>query len=306
MTAPVFEPVPLPGADAAGIAAWVFSPAMAALLAAFSAPPLPSSLDAALAALDNFSAARWDFRGGKERHQARQENFAPNLDALIRSAAGALGLLGRQVPASSSYDQLLILGGGVRTMVARATFAASLDVSVGGIAGLGSTRLLEGQAEVAAGLGLRPCPTEGDAVDESLRRAYSLASVPSEHAGDGWWLRSYLDAPVPVHVLAAPSRRPGQRANTADSLIGWAELVVQEPRGARVLVVTTDLFVPFQHCDAVHVLGLGYGCTVDTVGFDSTVSPFIAPTRADALLQETRAAIRSLQALHRVLTRGLS
>jgi len=300
MTALLFAPVPLPAADATAIAAWVHSPALGALLEAFGAPALPPSLPAALETLDEFSARRWDYRGGRERDQARQETFTPELDALIRDAATALGLLGRQTPAASSYDQLLVLGGGVRTMAARASFAASLEASVGGVAGLGSTRPLP-EDGAAQELGLRDCPTEGDAVDEGLRRAYGLHGPPSEHAGDGWWLRSYLDAQVPVHVLAAPSRRLGQRADTADTLLGWADVVVQEPRGARLLVVTTDLYVPFQHADTVRVLGLGYGCTIDTVGFDSAASPVTPTPRTDALLQAIRSAICALCALHRAL-----
>jgi hypothetical protein len=59
-----------------------------------------------------------------------------------------------------------------------------------------------------------------------------------------------------------------------------------------VLVVTTDLFVPFQHCDAVRLLGLPYGCAVETVGFDTSTT-----VRTFELLQEVRSAIRSMRAL---------
>ena len=104
-----------------------------------------------------------------------------------------------------------------------------------------------------------------------------------------------------VHVLAAPSTRPGQRANTADTLTGWANLVRLPAAGTRILMVTTDIFVPFQHCDAVRLLGLRYGCEVETVGFDSTANRWVPPPSTAAVLQEVRSAIRSVQALHQAI-----
>jgi hypothetical protein len=305
----VFTGAPLPAYTpdrgragvADGIAAWLGSPALAALLEAFGhRPPAGGPLAERLAEVERFSE-RWDYRNGGERHQAVGEVFAPELDALIRSTTAALGLADCAVPPRTTYDHVLVLGGGVRTMVARANLAATVlrsGVRASTVAGLGSTRPLEGQAASAAELGLRPCPTEGDAVDEAIRREFGLGEPGGHRAGPGWWVRSYPDARPQVHVLAAPSTRPGQRANTADTFIGWAELLPGAPRDARLLMVTTDMFVPFQHCDAVRVLGLGYGAIVDTVGFATATSPWVAAARTFEVLQEVRSAIRSMQSLY--------
>jgi hypothetical protein len=65
-----------------------------------------------------------------------------------------------------------------------------------------------------------------------------------------------------------------------------------------VLLVTTDLYVPYQHCDAVRVLGLGHGYGVDTVGLDPARYPdLLVPTTTAKLLQEIRSAIRAMRAL---------
>jgi hypothetical protein len=88
-----------------------------------------------------------------------------------------------------------------------------------------------GPDEVTRELGLRPCPTEGDAVEEALRRRLGLAEPTGCRGGDGWWVREHADARPPVYVLAAPPTRPGMRANTADTFVGWAELL-QEVRSA--------------------------------------------------------------------------
>jgi hypothetical protein len=229
---------------AEGIAAWVDSDAMSALLADFGRGPLPvGPLGDRLAALEAISAECWDYRKGLERHQAVGEEFPADRAARIEAAAAALGLADRQTPAYESYDHVLVLGGGVRTMVARADLAATVlrrGVRASKVAGLGSVRPLENQAVIARDLGLPECPTEGDAVD---------------------------------------------------TLIGWAELVQPDPQGARLLLVTTDIFVPFQHCDALRLLTLPYGCVVDTIGFRTAPAPF-------QTLQEVRSAVRSMLALY--------
>jgi len=306
----IYPGAPLPGGDresvTAGIAAWLGSAAMTALFDAFG-HRLPSGgpLGDRLAEAERFSI-RWDYRNGLERHQAIGETFAPGLDALIRGTTAALGLADCATPATDRYDHVLVLGGGIRTMLARANLAATVlsrGVAASTVAGLGSTRPLEGQEEIARELGLRPCPTEGDAVDEALRHEFGLGEPTGVEGGDGWWIRHHADARPPVHVLAAPSTRPGQRANTADTFVGWAELLPGAARGARLLLVTTDMFVPFQHCDAVRVLGLGYGAVIETIGFATATSRWVRPSRTFEVLQEVRSAIRSMQLLHDALPR---
>lgn len=294
-----------PGGDrvgvAEGIAAWLGSVAMTTLLDAFGFRlPADGPLVDRLADAERFST-RWDYRAGLERQQAAGETFEPELDALIRATTAALGLADCATPAAQPYDHVLVLGGGVRTMLARADLAATVlreGIAVSTVAGLGSTRPLVGQEEVTRELGLRPCPTEGDAVEEALRREFRLGEPTGCRGGDDWWVREHADAQPPVYVLAAPSTRPGMRANTADTFVGWAQRLPGAVRGARLLLVTTDMFVPFQHCDAVRVLGLGYGAMVETIGFATATSRWVRPARAFEVLQEVRSAIRSMQLLY--------
>ncbi|MET0493376.1 MAG: hypothetical protein ABW000_09645 [Actinoplanes sp.] len=316
MTTGDFAPLPLPavgpGGDrtgtAAQIAAWTDSPALAALVAAFGGvPPRPGPAADRLAELDGFSAEHCDYRKGRERADTEGETFPPATDALIRAAVTALGLLGRQSPPGRAYDHLLVHGGGARTMVARAGLAAALlrdGVTAAVVTGLGSERVLPAQEPVARERGLPGgVYTEGDAADDGLRLAFGL-TAPAESrsgaspAGQRWWVRSYPGARPPVHILSAASTRPGLRANTADTLTGWAEFLPSGPAGCRLLMVTSDLFVPFQHCDAVRLLGLRYGCAVDTVGYPNPHA------RTWEYLQELRSAIHSMQGLERALSLG--
>lgn len=101
-------------------------------------------------------------------------------------------------------------------------------------------------------------------------------------------------AGVPVSVIAAASSTNG-RANTVDTYREWESTEVAD--GDRLLLVTTTYFVPFQHCDAIRVFGLGrHRCGIDTIG----VAPEYALTTTDHLM-EIRSAVRSMRALHTAL-----
>ncbi|WP_327006052.1 hypothetical protein OHA72_01400 [Dactylosporangium sp. NBC_01737] len=299
--------VPLPGEDGTslpdGMARWLTSPAMTTLLDAFGFPPLrPSSPLAENLAVAERCSERWDYRKGwLERHEAAGEDFPPALDALIRTTTTALGLVGRQQPSFTAYDHILVLGGGIRTMMARSSLTADIlhsGVQASTVAALSSMRPLQDHEETARILGLRPCPTEAEGADEALRSTFHLDVPCTTRTGPDWWVRSYPDARPQVHVLAVPSTRPGLRANTADGFTGWIQLAAPHPHRTRLLLVTTDLYVPFQHCNAVRLLGLPYGCTIDTVGFSMASSEYIAAARTFELLQEVRSTIHSMQALY--------
>ena len=308
-----FDPVPLPpGGDraaiAGGIDGWTASPALAAVLAEFGHQPVATgSLADRLADLDAFAAERWNYRKGLERHQAVGEDFPPGVDARLRDGLEALGFLGTRGPRSGSYDHVLVLGGGIRTMLARTGLAASVLIGVETmtVTGIGSVRELAGQEETARRFGLEPCATEGDAVDETLRQRFRLGRPADVRSGTNelgrpYWIRSYGAAPA-FHVLAAPATRPGQRANTADGFIGWATQVAPPLAGAALLLVTTDIFEPFLHCVALRTLAVPHGCRVETIGFDSRACEYIEPTKTFAILQEVRSAISSMRRLHHVL-----
>jgi hypothetical protein len=70
------------------------------------------------------------------------------------------------------------------------------------------------------------------------------------------------------------------------------------------LLVTSAIYVPFQHADAIRMLSVPLGAIVDTIGVDpKTVSEgplrqHFAPTN---YLQEVRSATRALRALDAAL-----
>ncbi|TQS41697.1 hypothetical protein [Cryptosporangium phraense] len=322
-----YAPVPLPveraarpdpDAILAGIDRWTASEPLHDLVRAFGGSLPDGSLDERLTFLEAFSLERWDSRKGGERWEAVRPDFAPHIDEVIRATSTALGLSLRAEPARGEYTHLLVLGGGVRTCVIRAEFAARIvdgGVRVRDVAGLGSFRpTRDDEKAQAARLGGYPCRSEHAAMDLALRLAFDLPpgsgvdeahGVPSDPGDevpmDAWLIRRYSSGDVPVQVLAAPSSEPSvRRANTADTLTFWGRQIVGLSPDDSVLIATSDVHVPFQHADAVRTLGLRFGCGVDTVGVDTGKASidWVAYTNDESqILQEVRSAVRSMALL---------
>lgn len=336
--APRYEPVPLPTGSAypaapaviAGVRRWATAPPMRDLVAAFGGTPPDLATGELLDWLDRFSAEHWDFRaraGGAERDAVTAPVFPERIAALVHHAATALGLVQPVCPPADRYQYLLILGGLARSCLDRAEYAAALVtgvagdvasavpvVAVGEVAALGSYRPLR-EVETSQLRLPAECRYEIDAMDFGVRSAFGLTgpdevrSSPGEVDHRSWSVRTYRPAGKPlVRVLAAPSTEPAtRRAHTMDTYHFLATQVRLTPAD-RVLIVTCPIYVPFQHCDAIRTLGLGYGCAVDTIGVDpARLSASGLPARiwsTDRYLQEIRSAIRSMRQLHASLNAG--
>lgn len=291
-------PVCEPGgpAPSSSLTAWVTSPELAELVELFGGVA-PSSFDEAA----QFSQV-WDFRGGtKERFDTDRVYYDTELDARIRTLIRRLGL-GGAPPARRTYDHVVVLGGGIRVSLGRIQYAARLladGVACRTLAGLGSLRHRDDREHrEGLRLGLDPFETEADIMAVGLRKFLTLQPA-SFRAGDGWWHRAWTSSSGPdVHVLAAASSRPGMRANTADTLLGWAEHIGAPTPADRLLVVTNDPYVRHQHCDAVRLLGLRYGCGIETVSYDdATAKEWGRELATTELLQEVRSSILAMRNL---------
>jgi hypothetical protein len=285
---------------------WVRSDAIAALVTVFGGEPPTGSPDEAMAQLVAFSAV-WDERRGLERSEIRSQAYAADIGQLVDRAMPALGLGGRTHPPSDGYDHVLVLGGGPRTALARPDHAARLladGVRTRSIAALSSLRPL-GESEVgfADGHGMPGLTVEAEAMAAGIAKTFGAPNGAGWRSGTTpsgaeWRTLCYQAGPHDIAVVAAPALDTARRANTGDAFVGWAELVHRPQPDERILVVTTDLFVPFQHADAVRCLGLPYRCGIDTVGLDAATYPqWVRQNTHTTLLQEVRSAVLALNNL---------
>jgi hypothetical protein len=311
-----FQPVALPHWPPGGTAArnvrsdidrWVRSEAMGALVRCFGGAPPTGTADEAIAHLVEFSSV-WDYRrGGRERGDILAIDYAEEIDELVCQAAKALGLSGRHHPSNDTYQHVLVLGGGPRTALARPHYAAELlrgAVESEHVSALSSLRRMsEAEITFALSQGMTDVSVEAEVMAAGMMRAFGIDSAPVRRVGRTsvgtcWWTLEFTATGRTVTVIAAPSSDPGRRANTADTLTGWADLVSTPRRGDHLLVVTTDLFVPFQHADAIRLLGLRFGCGVDTVGLDALkYGTWLRANTHTAILQEVRSAVLAMNRL---------
>jgi hypothetical protein len=248
-------------------------------------------------------------------------------EAVILAAAAALGLVTSGRP-GGRYDHVVVLSGAVRGCVNRATHAARLladGVGTDSVVALGAHRPLGApEREQAVALGLGEVDSESGLVLASMRQAFGLGepdrlveSAPdtgtenerlARSARHTWHGAHRARPPGPstpatrtpsIEVVTVPSERAaeGLRANTATQLRHWAPRAGLGP-GHRVLLVTTQIYVPYQHLVGIDTLALATGCAVDTCGVDAATG--VTPTRTFTgtdYLQELRSALLAARSL---------
>jgi hypothetical protein len=293
---------------------WAQSPALAALVHAFGGCEEDDDARVWLGRLEEFSE-RWDFRGGEERNLVAPTEFSAALTEQIFASAEALGLRGANAPVRSHYREVVILGGLVRACLTRPRHAANLladgSVAVDGVVAIGGFRPLRGnEVELAARFISEEVADEFEAMDAGVRAAFALEGrlderrQDSDEVGGSWAVREYrTSGELPVRVVAAPSSMPGvRRANTPDTYewlareSGWVE------PGDSLLLVTTDIYRPFQRADALRLLTLPHHIDIDLVGippgFGFGDDRLVRPFEPHHYLQEIRSTIRSMRMLY--------
>lgn len=263
-------------------------------------------------------AEGWDFRSGRERADI---TAAPAVlagqaldEAEVGALATALGLGATPLPVGP-FSHAVVLGGTARACWNRTQLAADLVDSLGisSVVALTAERPLspaEQTAGVELGLGalhvereaataalVARFPPDGpDELDEG-RVVGGAAGADDEEEADRrrrWSHRSWRSGGRALEVVSAPSADPVvRRANTEDQLRFWAERVGLDA-GDRLLLVTTEHYVPYQQLVAMRALGRSIGCGLQTVG-----TPWVSsgPHRAAGYLQELRSALLAAAAL---------
>jgi len=331
-----FDPVTVPGADGSlersallqAVAAWVDSAPMRALLDRFGGPRPDGDLTTRLATLERFTSSAWDFRRSSdgmsvERNQVHLDTISdPDTETLVRSAATALGLVTPRPPAHDSYDYLVILGGLVRANLWRSEHASYLlrsgGVKASKVVALTANRPLAANPDdverdefsLLDRLGLAPHQLESEVMEEALCRAFNLERLVDRVADrDDVPLAGRRrvasatneDSTDVVLVVAPPAdASSGRRADTAATYRFWAGEVDHIRSGARLLVVTSCIYVPYHALIALQHVGVPFGATVETVGYDdSVVDVTAAPQtfRAVNYLQEIRSTLRAAATL---------
>lgn len=306
-----------PAALDAALRGWATSEPVRALAAA-SGWRWPAERDT-LALLGRLAelSADWDFRRDRERNLIERApadvNGREMQDSLIIAAARALGLVDAVTVTGRRFSHMVVLSGLVSACVNRTHRAAELlrgGLAADAVVVLGAHRELGGaEPQQAADSGLGDLTDEAEVIVAATRKAFGLGrpqaqeSQPLADPGQpaafhAAWARYQWPS---VEVVIAPSGEPGRRrANTADQLRHWAG-----PAGIghehSLLIVTTQIYVPYQHLESLRTLGLERGCGVYSCGVDaaSALLPRTTPFGGRDYLQEIRSALRAAAGLLR-------
>jgi hypothetical protein len=246
--------------------------------------------------LTEFSNEYLNFRRGKERSQTAEVALTDEQDAAVRAFVGQFQMDRETYAQYGAYDVATVLGGradevdeqgvykmGVcrrRVQKLKDTLESGVRVPIAVL--VGSGRRLDAK-ERAANPGAQ---TEFDALAMAFEQEFGVNSNAAEitdyhdiqhlsHEPEAWRIR-YYDMQDDTRAFAvSPPATPGKgRANTRGAnqfvkVLSDADLFP----GGRLLVVTTDLYVPFQGLDAVRNLGLPFNLDVDAIGYSGVDRP---------------------------------
>jgi hypothetical protein len=265
---------------------------------------------AALAHLEDVST-QWDFRKGQERNLAGATALTTEQASAAFAVAEDLFMVGDTIAQKDTCSYLLVLGGLARACVSRPAYAARLvahGLSVtSGILALAGFRPLNGdEGSIVDALAIA-ADDEFDVMAAGMQRAFNapdparvLRGERSDVVGASWEVAEFVGQSPATFVVAAPSTAPGERrATTADTYAFLAEDLVALTKHDHVVIVTSAIYRPYQHGEALRLLALPYGCSVETVGVETSalVPPLtLEPTPAQ-YLQELRSTIRSYRQL---------
>ena len=307
------EAARFPRATVESIEAWLGNEPIGALVRAFGGRAPDCPVAERLAWMDDFSAEHWDFRVGAERNLAVPADFDQVTTGLVLDAAAALGLTATTPPRRRAYSHVLILGGLVRACLLRPRYAAELirgGLQTGSVAALTAYRPLGGnEIDLIEALGLSDKSNEMEAMEAGLAAVFDLSGPVREHRSDETssafglaLVRTWNSAETTIQLVVAPSPEPTvRRANTADTYAYWADSCARVGPDDAILLVTSSIYLPYQHADAVRMLALPHGCSVETVGISFSDERFGALRQsftAANYLQEIRSAIHAVRSLY--------
>lgn len=307
------------------IRAWITSSAFLDLLELYRARiPLGGVLTDVLERLEAFSE-QWDFRrmarergtpaddplqrgSGAARWLTSATGLSEADEERVVEAARRLGLVEGQSPRRSSYECILILGGARLSCKLRPWYAAEViraGVHVDKVGLLGAARPVADSERDATDTYAPGAVDEFDLIVAGGKEAFGfdVQSAREERHDDltnrslNWVVTRYEATiawkRIPVIAVSAPSSKPERRANSADTLQFFLDRE-QPPRGSHVLLVTSQIYVPYVQLEAIRTLAFPRGLSVETIGVPkSKTPPLQGLSSARHYLQEIRSAIQA-------------
>lgn len=298
------------------IKAWISTPELKELICSFGGEYESNiTLSEQINRLLEFSDI-WDFRNKQKKVPGSSENarwtiadsqLSEKQKSLTLKAARKLGLIECTIPSQKEYDYILVLGGARMSCLFRMQYAKEICDQYGVIAksivGLAGMRKIMDSERSATDTYALDAKTEFDLMESALKKVFGSLEITEQqehivkNSNESWALKRY-SYDIPVILLAAPSGEPQKRrANTADTFAFFKERLNIE-KGKRMLLVTSQIYVPYQQLEAIRMLGFPYGYALETIGFPNDWSMGLQGLqKPENYLQEIRSVLQAMERL---------
>lgn len=298
------------------IKAWISTPELKELIHSFGGEyESNATLSEQINTLLDFSDI-WDFRNKQKKNSSSSENARWTIEEnqlsekqkeLTLEAAKKLGLIGCTTPSQKEYDYILVLGGARMSCLFRMQYAKEVCDQYGVIAksivGLAGMREIMESERSATDTYALDAKTEFDLMESALKKVFGSLEITEiqerivKSRNESWALKRYSYG-IPVILLAAPSGEPQKRrANTADTLAFFRERLNVEKEKS-ILLITSQIYVPYQQLEAIRMLALPYGHALETIGFPNDWSVGLQGLqKPENYLQEIRSVLQSADRL---------
>jgi hypothetical protein len=294
---------------------WVKSKELSLLIKAFNSS-IPNDLDLKNTVdwLLTFSNI-WDYRnaqtavqdkvtGEKARWLITDEDLNNEQRKCVFSVISKLGLVDNTMPSKKYYDYVIVLGGAKMSCLLRPQYASKLInekiITTSHVILLGTERPISESEREATDSYAKNAKTEFDLVDAGAKSSFNLKTINkinNENESNinlGYRIYGYkdVDKNLPVIAISAPSKEPNtRRANTADTYDFFLSQYNIPPKSS-FLVITSQIYVPYQELEALRTVSIPYDINIETIGFinDDNLKDF----NAAKYLQEIRSTIQSI------------
>ena len=300
------------------IECWLNSPELTALVTAFGGE-IPEDLDVTERAkwLLLFSD-NWDYRrkqktkdaktGEAARWLVNNEAVTPRQEKVVLENVEKLGLKGISEPLLEQYDYIIALGGARMSCLFRPKYVKEVidkrGFSTKAVVMLSGMRTVSESERMATDTYAPGAETEFDLINVGservfgLQREYTEERYCSVNPNSSWAVRKYADPKYdfPVLSVSGPSSEPEKRrANSADTFCFFAEKQQIQPE-SKVLLITSQIYVPYQQMEAVRTWAIPNNLYVETVGFPTewNDSKQQGMMLAANYLQEVRSTIQAI------------
>ena len=297
---------------------WIFTPEFTTLLQSFGKTKIQGdSLKSQIENLVEFSSI-WDYRGKQKKDVSGNSenarwtivnyNFSEQQIENIMRAAARLEMIGCTMPSKKKYDYIFVLGGARMSCLFRMRYAKQVcdmyNVRAKSIIGLAGMREIIDSERNATDTYALDAKTEFDLMRASLFNVFENPELKhkeeyiNRNLNASWAIEAYHVQDVAITLLAAPSGEPDKRrANTSDTFEFFVKRLQASDR-SNILMITSQIYVPYQQLEAVRMLGIPYKHSLETIGFPNEWSASLQGLqKPENYLQEIRSVLQSADRL---------